>query len=145
MTLCLLVWTKKVLDLKVLNTHCVYLLSVLNLIHQGCGTRDHLLIRVLVSRSEVDLKKVIEEYKAMFGRSLQEDILVNSFSALLPEVFFYLILFFETIELTSDLFNRPTRREIIRKFCSACVDLIENLLSSRFKTDVGSKLLFEFV
>lgn len=41
---------------------------------QGSGTRDNTLIRILVSRSEVDLKKIIEEYKAMFGRRLQEDI-----------------------------------------------------------------------
>ncbi|XP_004075129.1 annexin A1 [Oryzias latipes] len=41
---------------------------------KGSGTRDNTLIRILVSRSEVDLKKIIEEYKAMFGRRLQEDI-----------------------------------------------------------------------
>ncbi|RVE65506.1 hypothetical protein OJAV_G00117270 [Oryzias javanicus] len=41
---------------------------------KGHGTRDDTLIRILVSRSEVDLKKIIEEYRAMFGRRLQEDI-----------------------------------------------------------------------
>ncbi|XP_013878055.1 annexin A1 isoform X2 [Austrofundulus limnaeus] len=50
----------------------------LNKSMKGLGTRDHMLIRVLVSRSEVDLKKVIEEYRAMFGRSLQEDILADT-------------------------------------------------------------------
>ncbi|XP_054916396.1 annexin A1-like [Poeciliopsis prolifica] len=42
--------------------------------YQGHGTRDHTLIRILVSRSEVDLQKVIEEYRAMFDRTLHEDI-----------------------------------------------------------------------
>ncbi|XP_037548600.1 annexin A1 [Nematolebias whitei] len=45
---------------------------------KGVGTQDKKLIRVLVSRSEVDLKKVVDEYKAMFGRSLQEDIVADT-------------------------------------------------------------------
>ncbi|KAM9841303.1 annexin A1-like [Aulostomus maculatus] len=39
------------------------------------GTCEETLIRVLVSRSEVDLKKIIEQYRAMYDTSLQEDIL----------------------------------------------------------------------
>ncbi|KAL6097215.1 anxa1 [Pungitius sinensis] len=46
----------------------------LHLAMKGLGTHDHTLIRVLVSRSEVDLKKIVEEYKAMFGVCLQDDI-----------------------------------------------------------------------
>ncbi|XP_017294033.1 annexin A1-like [Kryptolebias marmoratus] len=45
---------------------------------KGHGTRDKMLIRVLVSRSEVDLKKVVENYRAMFERTLQEDILADT-------------------------------------------------------------------
>ncbi|XP_047227978.1 annexin A1-like [Girardinichthys multiradiatus] len=41
---------------------------------EGHGTSERALNRVLVSRSEVDLQKIIEEYKAMFQRTLQEDI-----------------------------------------------------------------------
>ncbi|XP_056146353.1 annexin A1-like [Lampris incognitus] len=47
----------------------------LHLAMKGHGTCEDTLIRVLVSRSEKDLKKVMEEYKTMYGRSLQEDIL----------------------------------------------------------------------
>ena len=44
---------------------------------QGHGTCEDTLIRVLVSRSEIDLKKIVEEYRAMFNVSLQEHILVR--------------------------------------------------------------------
>ncbi|KAM8743326.1 annexin A1-like [Acanthopagrus schlegelii] len=39
------------------------------------GTCEKTLIRVMVSRSEVDLKRILEEYRAMYDVSLQEDIL----------------------------------------------------------------------
>lgn len=44
---------------------------------QGYGTCDETLIRVLVSRSEEDLKKIMEEYRAMYDVSLQDDIMVT--------------------------------------------------------------------
>lgn len=44
---------------------------------QGHGTCEDTLIRVLVSRSEVDLKKIVEEYRAMYNVTVQEDILVK--------------------------------------------------------------------
>lgn len=44
---------------------------------QGHGTCEDTLMRVLVSRSEVDLKKILEEYSAMYDSSLQEHILVR--------------------------------------------------------------------
>ncbi|XP_032426229.1 annexin A1-like [Xiphophorus hellerii] len=47
----------------------------LNRAMKGHGTSDQTLIRILVSRSEVDLQKVVEEYRAMFERTLHEDIL----------------------------------------------------------------------
>ncbi|KAM4634380.1 annexin A1-like [Polymixia lowei] len=50
----------------------------LHLAMKGYGTCDETLIRVLVSRSEVDLKKVMDEYRTMYGRTLQEDILEDT-------------------------------------------------------------------
>ncbi|XP_044030521.1 annexin A1-like [Siniperca chuatsi] len=50
----------------------------LHLAMKGPGTHEKALIRVLVSRSEVDLKKIVEEYKAMYNISLQEDILKDT-------------------------------------------------------------------
>lgn len=44
---------------------------------QGCGTKDAALIRVMVSRSEVDLKDIEAEYKAKYGMSLYSAILVS--------------------------------------------------------------------
>uniref|UniRef100_A0A674CI20 Annexin n=1 Tax=Salmo trutta TaxID=8032 RepID=A0A674CI20_SALTR len=41
----------------------------------GYGTCDETLIRVLLSRSEVDLKKVIEEFETMYKRTLQQHTL----------------------------------------------------------------------
>uniref|UniRef100_A0A3B3V7A8 Annexin n=1 Tax=Poecilia latipinna TaxID=48699 RepID=A0A3B3V7A8_9TELE len=53
-----------------LLVHLVHFLS-----YQGHGTRDEALIRILVSRSEVDLQKVVEEYRAMFEKTLHEDVM----------------------------------------------------------------------
>lgn len=37
---------------------------------QGKGTRDKVLIRVMVSRSEVDMLKIKSEFKRKYGKSL---------------------------------------------------------------------------
>ncbi|KAF3848795.1 hypothetical protein F7725_015292 [Dissostichus mawsoni] len=50
----------------------------LHLAMKGYGTCEDTLIRVMVSRSEVDLKKIIEEYRAMYDVSLQEAILMDT-------------------------------------------------------------------
>ena len=41
---------------------------------KGLGTRDHLLIRVLVSRSEIDMPQIKQYYKQLYGKNMVEDI-----------------------------------------------------------------------
>ncbi|XP_051269061.1 annexin A1 [Dicentrarchus labrax] len=50
----------------------------LHLAMKGHGTCEDTLIRVLVSRSEIDLKKILEQYRAMYDVSLQEDIMKDT-------------------------------------------------------------------
>lgn len=55
----------------------MYILTSLILqLSQGHGTCEDTLIRILVSRSEIDLKKILDEYHAMYNTRLQEDIVV---------------------------------------------------------------------
>ena len=41
---------------------------------KGLGTRDHLLIRVLVSRSEIDMPQIKQYYKQLYGKDMVADI-----------------------------------------------------------------------
>uniref|UniRef100_A0A8C2C6N3 Annexin n=1 Tax=Cyprinus carpio TaxID=7962 RepID=A0A8C2C6N3_CYPCA len=47
----------------------------LQLAMKGLGTNTDTLTRIIVSRSEIDLLKIIQEYKRMYGKTLQEAIL----------------------------------------------------------------------
>ncbi|XP_066989336.1 annexin A3-like [Macrobrachium rosenbergii] len=48
--------------------------QALNTAIEGLGTDDKALIRILVSRSEIDLASIKREYKIIFNKSLEEDI-----------------------------------------------------------------------
>ncbi|XP_068092595.1 annexin A1-like isoform X2 [Hyperolius riggenbachi] len=52
-----------------------YFAERLNLSMKGSGTKDKILIRNIVSRSEIDMNEIRESYKRMHGRSLRQDIL----------------------------------------------------------------------
>uniref|UniRef100_A0A674N7F1 Annexin n=1 Tax=Takifugu rubripes TaxID=31033 RepID=A0A674N7F1_TAKRU len=47
----------------------------LNASMKGKGTRKNILTRIMVSRSEIDMKQIKEEYKKNYGKSLYMDIL----------------------------------------------------------------------
>ena len=45
---------------------------------KGKGTRKNILTRIMVSRSEIDMKQIKEEYKKNYGKTLYMDILVSN-------------------------------------------------------------------
>ncbi|XP_072549068.1 annexin A1-like isoform X3 [Salminus brasiliensis] len=55
-----------------------YFAERLHLAMKGIGTNCNTLTRILVSRSEKDLLKIKQEYKRMYGKTLQEAILAET-------------------------------------------------------------------
>ena len=92
---------------------------------QSKGAKEKMVTRIIVSRCEVDLKKICSEYKSCFGQSLQKTILVSGSHSLSP-----LACYWFTVRLVlscGGLLNllclcRNIPRETTRRCCSACVD-----------------------
>jgi len=55
-----------------------YFAEKLHLAMKGFGNDSDTITRIIVSRSEVDLKKILKEYKRLYQRTLQEDILAET-------------------------------------------------------------------
>ena len=51
-----------------------YFATRVNYAVKGLGTKDHLLIRVLVSRSEIDMPQIKQYYKQLFGKDMVADV-----------------------------------------------------------------------
>lgn len=59
---------------KVIRNRRVYFAELLNNSMKGLGTRDTDLIRLIVTRSEVDLREVANEYYKLYGKHLKDAI-----------------------------------------------------------------------
>ncbi|XP_023835059.1 annexin A1 [Salvelinus sp. IW2-2015] len=63
------------LSVKCAGSKPAFFAEKLNLAMKGKGTRTNILTRVMVSRSEVDLARIRQEYKKTFGKTLSQEIL----------------------------------------------------------------------
>ena len=51
-----------------------YFATRVNKAVKGLGTNDHLLVRVLVSRSEIDMPQIKQYYRQLYGKDMIEDV-----------------------------------------------------------------------
>lgn len=86
--------------------------------NQGKGTRKHVLTRIMVSRSEIDMKRIKEEYKKNYGKTLYKDILVSKHltnnKSNRPQQTY---LMYQDCFMFSSFLLRMTLKEIMRRFC----------------------------
>uniref|UniRef100_A0A1I8B6Y2 Annexin n=1 Tax=Meloidogyne hapla TaxID=6305 RepID=A0A1I8B6Y2_MELHA len=67
---------------KIIKNRSAYFAELLYFYVNQSSTSEHDLIPLLVSRSEIDLFDIIQEYERVYGRSLEEDISNNFFGPL---------------------------------------------------------------
>ncbi|XP_041856367.1 annexin A1a [Melanotaenia boesemani] len=60
---------------KCAGSRAAFFAEKLYLAMKGKGTRKHILTRIMVSRSEIDMKRIKEEYKKNYGKTLYQEIL----------------------------------------------------------------------
>lgn len=60
---------------KCAGSRSAYFAERLHLSMKGKGTRKPILTRIMVSRSEIDMKRIKEEYKKNYGKTLHQEIL----------------------------------------------------------------------
>ncbi|XP_069619424.1 annexin A1-like [Ranitomeya imitator] len=60
---------------KCATSRAAFFAEKLNLSMKGSGTKDKALIRVMVSRSEIDMNEIKAHYKRMYGKTLHQAIL----------------------------------------------------------------------
>lgn len=73
---------------KSIKNQAAFFASRLNKSMKGLGTNDRQLIRLVVTRCEVDMVEIKREYHSLFGESLADAIKVSEFSILLSYCIF---------------------------------------------------------
>lgn len=108
------------------NRACTTLSADLCLSSQSKGAKEKVVTRIIVSRCEVDLKKICSEYKAQYGQSLQKTILVSELYNLSVACYRFTVCLVLSCSrpnlLYVSYFCRSTPKEITRRCCLACVD-----------------------